>query len=613
MRIFAQKQPALHKTSIGSTHHDIDLLSQSLETRSQPLLQLSTGGEAAVQSNFEAPNVLSADSIPNSFSRDFNRMPLHTKAQTAIQLKTIDNKPTDDYEQEADCIARLVAPISNFRDSCTDVEARRTKHPAEQDDTECFHFSSLPRSISGAVREPLEASLQHNFGDVRVYSDEDAIRQVRNAGAVALTSGRRIMLDQELIAPESSAGRHVLTHELIHVAQQTMILKAPRLQAYLRPPEPYQPTDTDVSSRLSESTMALCEILNTQTHDTNEYRIALQSWPDNQQIWPHLHSRQARIEFIHALLESDTTNCRPYDTSGTGHESGCGTTAHNEEPLPHHCLGFATQLHLRLRDQPGPLDPNQNQSDIERLRDWARINYEAAQLRYRIPILIVTAYSVHHSQFHAFNAILIDQDPSNINSYLFVEPQTDAFFEPASDQFTLRYRLPITFSMFSQMSGERQPNIGDEIIHTTQRTFVQSATGHIIEAHLTESESRALCSLEGIIFIVEYGGDNYRTRVENVPGGYEEYVRRTCSRTVTDDEFVRVAPYFIDRPFRRSPDGPKEILDINILLRLSDRESLRQRVERSYLDYLEMLMRQRQNSPEKFRPEPTIPPGTALV
>jgi hypothetical protein len=89
-----------------------------------------------------------------------------------------------------------------------------------------------PPIVKGVVRSPgapldagarayFEPRFGHQFGNVRVHTDEKAARSARAVNALAYTVGDHIVFDTGRYSPTSRAdGRRLLAHELTHVAQQ---------------------------------------------------------------------------------------------------------------------------------------------------------------------------------------------------------------------------------------------------------------------------------------------------------------------------------------------------------------------------------------------------------
>ncbi|GAB3805281.1 eCIS core domain-containing protein [Micromonospora zhanjiangensis] len=59
-----------------------------------------------------------------------------------------------------------------------------------------------------------------DFGDVRVHTDGAAHESARSVNAQAYTVGSNIVFQRDSYDPASTAGRHMLAHELTHVVQQ---------------------------------------------------------------------------------------------------------------------------------------------------------------------------------------------------------------------------------------------------------------------------------------------------------------------------------------------------------------------------------------------------------
>lgn len=74
--------------------------------------------------------------------------------------------------------------------------------------------------LPAATRSFFEPRFGADFSAVRVHDDDAAHRAARHAGALAYTHGSDIVFSAGRYAPDSSAGRALLAHELAHVVQQ---------------------------------------------------------------------------------------------------------------------------------------------------------------------------------------------------------------------------------------------------------------------------------------------------------------------------------------------------------------------------------------------------------
>ncbi|MBV9169443.1 MAG: DUF4157 domain-containing protein [Chloroflexi bacterium] len=76
------------------------------------------------------------------------------------------------------------------------------------------------RPLDGPDRAFFEPRFGHNFSEVRVHADTQASAAAHEVTAQAFTVGEHIVFSQGQFAPNSTAGRHLLAHELTHVVQQ---------------------------------------------------------------------------------------------------------------------------------------------------------------------------------------------------------------------------------------------------------------------------------------------------------------------------------------------------------------------------------------------------------
>ncbi|MEM9324165.1 MAG: DUF4157 domain-containing protein [Bacteroidota bacterium] len=74
--------------------------------------------------------------------------------------------------------------------------------------------------LNPTVQQDLGSKMGADFDDVRVHKDEAAASLSDRLGARAFTHGNHIYFNRGQYDPGSSAGRHLLAHELTHVIQQ---------------------------------------------------------------------------------------------------------------------------------------------------------------------------------------------------------------------------------------------------------------------------------------------------------------------------------------------------------------------------------------------------------
>jgi len=74
--------------------------------------------------------------------------------------------------------------------------------------------------LPAPLRRTLEPRFGHDFSQVRVHRDAQAMQSAREVHAAAYTVGQRIVFGQGQYAPHTTAGRALVAHELAHVVQQ---------------------------------------------------------------------------------------------------------------------------------------------------------------------------------------------------------------------------------------------------------------------------------------------------------------------------------------------------------------------------------------------------------
>lgn len=74
--------------------------------------------------------------------------------------------------------------------------------------------------LSSSVRAFMEPRLGHDFSQVRVHTDTQAVVSAQAVNALAYAVGHHVVFGNGQYQPDTSEGRHLLAHELAHVVQQ---------------------------------------------------------------------------------------------------------------------------------------------------------------------------------------------------------------------------------------------------------------------------------------------------------------------------------------------------------------------------------------------------------
>jgi hypothetical protein len=75
--------------------------------------------------------------------------------------------------------------------------------------------------LDAATRAFFEPRFRYDFSQVRVHTDEKAAASARAVASLAYTAAPHIAFAAGRFAPSSYGGRHLIAHELAHIAQQS--------------------------------------------------------------------------------------------------------------------------------------------------------------------------------------------------------------------------------------------------------------------------------------------------------------------------------------------------------------------------------------------------------
>jgi hypothetical protein len=158
-------------------------------------------------------------------------------------------EPDDAFEREADRVADAI--MASDRLGATWSLSRMTIIPPLQRQRACGvgceeHEAekTLQREVTGrsspdaalpavheALRSPgrqldhetrifMESRFRHDFGNVRIFTDDTAALSAQAVAAIAYTVGEKIVFNRGQYSPDSDRGCRLLAHELTHVLQQ---------------------------------------------------------------------------------------------------------------------------------------------------------------------------------------------------------------------------------------------------------------------------------------------------------------------------------------------------------------------------------------------------------
>lgn len=149
-----------------------------------------------------------------------------------VKAKLKFGQPGDKYEQEADRVAEQVMRMPKPKNTETKgylqekplTQRRVTNAQSGIADVPAIVSNVLRttgRPLNQATRGFMEPRFNHDFSQVKIHNDSKAEESANAVSAKAYTVGQDIVFGADQYAPGTTAGNHLLAHELTHVVQQS--------------------------------------------------------------------------------------------------------------------------------------------------------------------------------------------------------------------------------------------------------------------------------------------------------------------------------------------------------------------------------------------------------
>ena len=459
------------------------------------------------------------------------------------------SQPSDASEIEADNIADQVMSRSDSRGSGV----------------------HLDRSVQSLMQSRLGA----DFSDVRIHTDGNAVHLNRLLNAKAFTVGNNIYFNQGLYQPDSPTGKHLLAHELTHTIQQGRSpaaiqrqplddsspedpIHGPLLDAFSAetgvPREQASPHSPEYEAWLMghDAQANPAYVLNHAAYTSARYSSTVSAWPNDLPIWQALATRQAQINFVRFILSFDETNCVPL-AGQTTPRPNCSATASAVASFSNACQGYASQMYARYTSQ-GRLPV----ADTAALESDAHVILGNVPAKFHIPIRIATVPG------HAFNAVQLDSNPADVNSWLFIEPQTDEVFFASDPRMTSVANIYAGSGIFtlSRLTGYSRG-----FQQTDERSFLSTGAGTFTNQVLSTPQRMFLDNFLRDIFIADDASAfPFYTSRHTPPQTYEQLIAAYASESSAN--LAMAFTVVNGRSFRRAPGGATEVMTQAIYLQL---------------------------------------------
>jgi hypothetical protein len=177
-------------------------------------------------------NQSSSSKLPEPYVGIGNQAMQQLLLSRIIQPTLATDAPDSPAEREADQIADTVIR-SRSTPANPAVSRLAAPAPAPSLVTEAMNSQGTPLDTN--VRTFFEPRFQHDFSDVRIHTGQNAEASAAALNARAYTVGQNIVFGKRQFAPDTSSGRRLLGHELVHTLQQSTRMQ-PALQRKAAPP-----------------------------------------------------------------------------------------------------------------------------------------------------------------------------------------------------------------------------------------------------------------------------------------------------------------------------------------------------------------------------------------
>ncbi len=163
-----------------------------------------------------------------------------TREQTSVQTgkaaaeEKIQSSPALQYREDEETLEQIQRqpqedepevqekPVPLLRQ--TKASPQKENRPAKRLSEEIQEVRGQGEPLAADLRQEMEAAFDgEDFGAVRIHRDETAVRLNTGLRARAFTNREDIHFNRGEYHPSSSAGKHLLAHELTHVVQQRTI------------------------------------------------------------------------------------------------------------------------------------------------------------------------------------------------------------------------------------------------------------------------------------------------------------------------------------------------------------------------------------------------------
>ncbi len=166
-----------------------------------PSLEVSQpGDESEVEADRMADTVMRMEDEEGVQKKDEEEQISKKEEEETLSRKCDGCKEEEESVQRKESSSESIAPV-NFNSSLSSSKGNGSP-------------------LSSSTQTFMESGFGHDFSNVKIHTDSNAVQMSKDVNAQAFTHGSDIYFNSGKYNPDSSSGKHLLAHELTHTIQQ---------------------------------------------------------------------------------------------------------------------------------------------------------------------------------------------------------------------------------------------------------------------------------------------------------------------------------------------------------------------------------------------------------
>lgn len=154
-------------------------------------------------------------------SQEESQSAISYPSRTIVHAKLEMTSPGDRDEQEADAVANEVVSGGKIARKISGGGGSSGIAVSRQMESRLLQQQGGGQPMPSGLRSKMESSFGRDLSQVRLHTDSNAVSMSNSIHAMAFTHGNDIYFNRGQFSPETSAGQHLVAHELTHVVQGT--------------------------------------------------------------------------------------------------------------------------------------------------------------------------------------------------------------------------------------------------------------------------------------------------------------------------------------------------------------------------------------------------------